>query len=29
MTAKRQLKLGAYLDGIGNSIAFWRHPTVP
>ncbi|MBD3919384.1 LLM class flavin-dependent oxidoreductase [Paenibacillus sp. PR3] len=29
MTTTRQLKLGANLNGIGNSIAFWRHPEVP
>ncbi|QAY65760.1 LLM class flavin-dependent oxidoreductase [Paenibacillus protaetiae] len=27
--AKRQLKLGANLNGVGNSISFWRHPSVP
>ncbi|MDD9269054.1 LLM class flavin-dependent oxidoreductase [Paenibacillus sp. GCM10023248] len=27
--AKRQLKLGANLNGVGNSISFWRHPEVP
>ncbi|WP_027091845.1 LLM class flavin-dependent oxidoreductase [Cohnella thermotolerans] len=26
---KRQLKLGANLSGVGNSISFWRHPDVP
>lgn len=26
---KRQLKLGANLNGVGNSISFWRHPDVP
>jgi FMN-dependent oxidoreductase (nitrilotriacetate monooxygenase family) len=26
---KRQLKLGANLDGVGNSIALWRHPAIP
>ncbi|GAA3407839.1 LLM class flavin-dependent oxidoreductase [Paenibacillus hodogayensis] len=25
----RQLKLGANLAGVGNSISFWRHPDVP
>ncbi|QHT63127.1 LLM class flavin-dependent oxidoreductase [Paenibacillus lycopersici] len=27
--AQRQLKLGANLNGVGNSISFWRHPDVP
>jgi FMN-dependent oxidoreductase (nitrilotriacetate monooxygenase family) len=27
--SKRQLKLGANLNGVGNSISFWRHPEVP
>ncbi|OBZ14859.1 monooxygenase [Bacillus sp. FJAT-27264] len=27
--AKRQLKLGANLNGVGNSISFWRHPNIP
>ncbi|NUU59818.1 LLM class flavin-dependent oxidoreductase [Paenibacillus agri] len=27
--AKRQLKLGASLNGVGNSISFWRHPNIP
>ncbi|RKN86250.1 LLM class flavin-dependent oxidoreductase [Paenibacillus ginsengarvi] len=27
--ATRQLKLGANLAGVGNSISFWRHPDVP
>lgn len=26
---KRQLKLGANLNGVGNSISFWRHPDIP
>ena len=26
---KRQLKLGANLNGVGNSIALWRHPAIP
>lgn len=26
---KRQLKLGANLNGVGNSISFWRHPSIP
>jgi len=26
---KRQLKLGANLNGIGNCIALWRHPAIP
>jgi FMN-dependent oxidoreductase (nitrilotriacetate monooxygenase family) len=26
---QRKLKLGANLNGVGNSIAFWRHPDVP
>jgi FMN-dependent oxidoreductase (nitrilotriacetate monooxygenase family) len=25
---KRQLKLGANLNGVGNSISFWRHPDI-
>ncbi|WP_127496741.1 LLM class flavin-dependent oxidoreductase [Paenibacillus glycanilyticus] len=27
--SQRQLKLGAELNGVGNSIAFWRHPEIP
>lgn len=27
--SKRQLKLGANLSGVGNSISFWRHPDIP
>ncbi|MBB3109592.1 FMN-dependent oxidoreductase (nitrilotriacetate monooxygenase family) [Paenibacillus phyllosphaerae] len=27
--SKRQLKLGANLNGVGNSIAFWRHSEIP
>ncbi|MFF2910399.1 LLM class flavin-dependent oxidoreductase [Paenibacillus sp. NPDC057934] len=27
--SKRQLKLGAVLQGVGNSISFWRHPDIP
>ncbi|MFC3747814.1 LLM class flavin-dependent oxidoreductase [Paenibacillus sp. GCM10012306] len=26
---KRQLKLGAVLQGVGNSVSFWRHPDIP
>jgi len=26
---KRRLKLGANLNGVGNSISFWRHPDIP
>lgn len=26
---QRQLKLGANLNGVGNSISFWRHPDIP
>lgn len=26
---KRQLKLGAVLEGIGSSFALWRHPAIP
>ncbi|WP_127549899.1 LLM class flavin-dependent oxidoreductase [Paenibacillus amylolyticus] len=27
--SQRQLKLGANLNGVGNSISFWRHPDIP
>ncbi|MDR6723447.1 FMN-dependent oxidoreductase (nitrilotriacetate monooxygenase family) [Paenibacillus amylolyticus] len=27
--AQRQLRLGANLNGVGNSISFWRHPDIP
>ncbi|MBD8839075.1 LLM class flavin-dependent oxidoreductase [Paenibacillus sp. FSL K6-4396] len=27
--SQRQLKLGANLNGVGNSIPFWRHPDIP
>ncbi|MFC5449323.1 LLM class flavin-dependent oxidoreductase [Paenibacillus aestuarii] len=27
--AQRTLRLGANLNGVGNSISFWRHPDVP
>ncbi|MGN7413957.1 LLM class flavin-dependent oxidoreductase [Paenibacillus sp. SAF-068] len=27
--SQRQLKLGANLNGVGNSISFWRHPNIP
>lgn len=27
--SQRKLKLGANLNGVGNSISFWRHPDVP
>ncbi|MEO2206575.1 LLM class flavin-dependent oxidoreductase [Paenibacillus pabuli] len=26
---KQRLKLGANLNGVGNSISFWRHPDIP
>ncbi|WP_336765020.1 LLM class flavin-dependent oxidoreductase [Paenibacillus sp. USHLN196] len=27
--SQRRLKLGANLNGVGNSISFWRHPDIP
>ncbi|WFR64994.1 LLM class flavin-dependent oxidoreductase [Paenibacillus amylolyticus] len=27
--SQRKLKLGANLNGVGNSISFWRHPDIP
>lgn len=27
--SQQQLKLGANLNGVGNSISFWRHPDIP
>ncbi|ACT03836.1 LLM class flavin-dependent oxidoreductase [Paenibacillus sp. JDR-2] len=29
MTARKQLKLGAMLHGVGSSTSLWRHPEVP
>lgn len=27
--SQRRLRLGANLNGVGNSISFWRHPDIP
>ncbi|WP_127498476.1 LLM class flavin-dependent oxidoreductase [Paenibacillus glycanilyticus] len=29
MTARKQLKLGAMLHGVGSSTSLWRHPEIP